>query len=127
MFSLPLNVGYYHWTWWIIRAAPANAFRADFLLIRPYNSVLHPVGPRACTCFHLHQAASCSFTGRLLTSFTLTLVRMAPAAGDGTGLPALSIVGSFSPLPWLEYAGGLVVPPTCHLVLETARVPPKGV
>jgi hypothetical protein len=28
-----------------------------------------------------------------------------------------SIVGSFSLLPELPYAGGLVVPPTCHLAL----------
>ena len=78
---------------------------------------------KAGTCFHLHQAAYCSFTGHLLTSFTLTLVSMAPAAGDGTGLPALSIVGSFSPLPGLEYAVARVVPPPCHLALAAARAP----
>ncbi len=27
-------VGYCHWTWWIIRPAPANASRAHFSLIR---------------------------------------------------------------------------------------------
>ena|SRR5947209_4670876 len=43
------RLGYCHWTWWIIRSAPANTFRADFLLIRVYKSVLHPVGPRART------------------------------------------------------------------------------
>ena len=26
--------GYCHWTWWIIRRAPANASRAQFSLIR---------------------------------------------------------------------------------------------
>src|SRR5713101_9354888 len=53
----------------------------------------------------------------------LKLGSMAPAAGDGTGLPALSIVGSFFRLPWLEYAGGLVVLPACSLALAAARAP----
>ena len=51
----------------------------------------------------------------------LTLGRMALAGGDGKGLLALSIVGWFSRLPWLEYAAGSVVPPVCHLALVAAR------
>ena len=49
--------------------------------------------------------------------------RMAPAIRDGIALPAPSIAGWFSRLPWLEYAGGLVEPPSCHLVLGAAQVP----
>src|SRR6266567_9578629 len=43
----------------------------------------------------------------------------------GTRAPrARSIVGSFSPLPWLEYAAGSVLPPTCHLALVASRALP---
>src|SRR5260370_36304837 len=48
---------------------------------------------------------------------------MAPAAKDNRALPARSIDGWFSPLPWLGYAGGLVVPSACHLVLVVVRAP----
>ena len=53
----------------------------------------------------------------------LTLGRMALAGGDGKGLLALSIVGWFSRLPWLEYAAGSVVPPVCPLALVAAGAP----
>ena len=53
----------------------------------------------------------------------LTLGRMALAGEDGKGLLALSSVGWFSRLPWLEYAGGLAVPPVCHLALVAAGAP----
>src|SRR6266704_7025899 len=53
----------------------------------------------------------------------LTWGRKAPAVGDGKGLLALSIVGSFSRLPWLEYAAGSVVRPACHLALVAVRAP----
>ncbi|SRR6266567_2995892 len=48
---------------------------------------------------------------------------MTPAVGDGTGLRAPSIVGRFSPLPWLGYAADSVVPEDCHLALVAARAP----
>src|SRR6266849_4037813 len=48
---------------------------------------------------------------------------MAPAAEDHTALPALSIVGWFSPLPSLVYAASNAVPPACHLALAAARAP----
>src|SRR2546425_1170732 len=57
----------------------------------PYSTVSgrvpDPLSPRTCRCFHLHQAALCHFTGRLLTVFTLTWSSMALAAKDNTGLP----------------------------------------
>ena len=49
---------------------------------------------------------------------------MGPAAEDNRGLLPLSIAGWFSPLPWLGYAGGLVVPEDCHLALAAARASP---
>jgi hypothetical protein len=42
---------------------------------------------------------------------------MISAAGDSKGLPLQSIVGWFSPLPSLVYAGDSVVPDACHLAL----------
>ncbi len=48
---------------------------------------------------------------------------MVAAAGDNRVLPPLSIVGSFSPLPSLEYAGDSVVPEVCHLALGAVRAP----
>src|SRR5579864_3993309 len=49
---------------------------------------------------------------------------MALAARDSTGLPALTTVGWFSPLPWLGYVAGSVAPPACHLALAAARASP---
>ena len=46
---------------------------------------------------------------------------MVPAAGGNRELLPLSIVGWFSPLPWLGYASGSVVPDVCPLVLVAAR------
>jgi hypothetical protein len=40
---------------------------------------------------------------------------MGLAARENRGPLPLSIVGSFCPLPWLEYAGYSVVPNVCHL------------
>ena len=48
---------------------------------------------------------------------------MAPAAGDNTALPALSIVGWFFPLPWLGYAASSVAPLACHLALAAVGAP----
>jgi hypothetical protein len=48
---------------------------------------------------------------------------MISAAGDSKGLPLQSIVGWFSPLPELPYAGDSVVPDACHLALGALRMP----
>jgi hypothetical protein len=56
-------------------------------------------------------------------SLTLTCSSVAPAAEDDKGLPALSIVGSFFPLPSLECVDGSVAPRVCPLVLAAARAP----
>src|SRR5215471_9575172 len=48
---------------------------------------------------------------------------MAPAIRDGTALPVPSIVGWFSPLPWLECAGDSVVPDGCHRAREALQRP----
>jgi hypothetical protein len=48
---------------------------------------------------------------------------MGLAARDNRGPLPPSIVGSFCPLPWLEYAGYNVVLPSGRLVLEAAQVP----
>jgi hypothetical protein len=47
-------------------------FGLGFSSIDATDRVLHSVDPGTCHCFHLHQAAHCHFTGRLLTLFTLT-------------------------------------------------------
>ena len=49
---------------------------------------------------------------------------MASAAKDSTGLPVLSIVGWFFPLPELPYAAGTAAPPVCPLALAAAPAPP---
>jgi hypothetical protein len=74
-------------------------------------------------CFHLHQFTHCHFTGRPLASFTLKGFILEPAAKDSRAHPALSIVGWFSPLPWLGYVAGSVAAPTSHLALVAARAP----
>ena len=48
---------------------------------------------------------------------------MISAAGDSKGLPLQSIVGWFSPLPWLAYAGDSVAPDVYHLALGALRMP----
>src|SRR5258707_1191543 len=48
---------------------------------------------------------------------------MAPAAGDNTALPALSIVGWFFPLPWLGYAASSV-PPLASYPPSATRLKP---
>ncbi len=48
---------------------------------------------------------------------------MGPAAGENRGLHALSIVGSFSLLPWLESGADSVALPVCPLALVAARAP----
>src|SRR5712691_1903410 len=53
----------------------------------------------------------------------LTFGRLVLAIGDSTVLPAPSMVGWFCRLPWLGYAGGSVVPSSCHLVRAAAPVP----
>src|SRR5215467_8584433 len=81
-------------------------FRLGFSSVDAPERVLHPVRQCSCPCFPLPLTACCSFTRRRLTSFMLSWGRMAPAIRDGTALPAPSIGGWFSRLPWLEYAGG---------------------
>src|SRR5260370_42006971 len=61
--------------------------------------------------------------GRLLASFALKGFILVPAAEDNRAHPALSIVGWFSPQPWLGYASGSVAPTACHLALVAARAP----
>jgi hypothetical protein len=48
---------------------------------------------------------------------------MAVAARDSTGLPALTTVGCFSPLPELQCAAGSVALPTSRLALAAVRAP----
>jgi hypothetical protein len=47
-------------------------------------------------------------------------------AGENRGLYALSIVGSFSLLPWLESGADSVAPNVCHLVRSAARASPAA-
>ena len=55
-------LGYCHRIWWTIRPAPANAFRADFFLIRPSREGTSSCRParfyRAFTCTKLPPAIS---------------------------------------------------------------------
>jgi len=46
-------------------------FRLGFSSVDAPERVLHPVHQRSCPCFPFPQTASCSFTGRRLTSFIL--------------------------------------------------------
>jgi hypothetical protein len=64
----------------------------------------------------------CHFAEPLLASKALNKLSMVPAARDNRVPLPLSIVGSFSPLPWLEYAGDSVVPDMCH-ALGAVRMP----
>jgi len=48
---------------------------------------------------------------------------MVAAEADNRGLPPLSTVGSFCPLPELPYAGDSVVPDVCLLALEALQRP----
>ena len=57
----------------------------------------------------------------------LTLGRMAPATGDGTGLPALTIVGWLCLLPRLESVADSVAPEGYHLVREAAQAPSAAI
>src|SRR2546425_2924820 len=85
--------------------------------------VLHPVGPHACPCFHLHQGVPALSLGVFSRAFTLTSGRMAPAGGESTGFRAPSIVGSFSPLPWLGYVVGSIARLACPLALVVGPAP----
>jgi|GraSoi2013_100cm_1033763.scaffolds.fasta_scaffold33640_2 hypothetical protein len=49
-----LKWGYCHWIWWIIRPAPANAFRAGFTLIRLHEQATSSCRLLLLFCFHLH-------------------------------------------------------------------------
>ena len=100
---------------------PEKACRARFLLIGLSREGASSWRSTHLSCFPLHQATSCSFTRRLLTSFMLTLPHTAPAAGENRALPVRSILGWVSPLPELQYAGDSVGPPRCHLARAAAR------
>jgi hypothetical protein len=103
--------------------APRTHSRLVFSSFDSTNRVLHPVDPYAYTCFSLHHVASCHFTWRPLTSFTLIVCSEAPGAKGNRAPPALSIVDSFFPLLWQGYAVGSIVPSACHLVLAVSRAP----
>ena len=94
----------------------------DFFSFDSKEGMLPAVDPRTCPCFPLPRAASCSFTGRLLTSFMLPFGCKAPAIRGGTKLPAPSIVEWFSPSPWRESVAGSVGPDGCPLVRVDAPV-----
>src|SRR2546430_17528320 len=94
---------------------PEKACRARFLLIGLSREGASSWRSTHLSCFPLHQATSCSFTRRLLTSFMLTLPHTAPAAGENTQIPVRSILGGVAPLPELMYPCHSVGPPPCHL------------
>ena len=76
--------------------------------------------PFECFCEHIHQ------TPRDLTLhpyLALVPLKRKSATRDKRAPRAPSIVGWFFRLPWLEFAGGLVVPPASHRALVAARVP----
>ncbi len=50
-----------------------------------------------------------------------------PASRGKKAPRAPSIVGSFSPQPWLESAGDSVAPDVCHLVLAAAQASPAAI
>src|SRR5215469_13156946 len=52
---------------------------------------------------------------------------MAPAIRDGTALREPSIVGSFSPPPWLEFVAESVAPDVCPLVCAALQRPRVGI
>jgi hypothetical protein len=105
-----------HWRWWIIRPVPETPCRADFPFIQPAWSAA------SSTSFPPHWLSAslvrlCDFAELFLASVALKRLSMVSAAGDNRGLPLLSIVGWFAPLPWLGSAGDSVVPDVCHFAL----------
>src|SRR5512135_2992618 len=73
--------------------------------------------PCKCFCWHLHPSLCDMTPQRHLLSLAL---KRKPLARGKRGPRVSSIVGWFSPPPSLESVVGIVVPPSCHLVLATA-------
>ncbi len=83
---------------------------------------LHPVARHSiCSQLRLRRLYHCAEL--LLASRALNRLSMGPAAKDNRGPLPPSIVSSFCPLPWLESAGGSVVPEVGHLALGAVRMP----
>ncbi len=105
---------------------PCELILGCFSLIRLDKQATSSCRLLLLLCFHLHSCAQCRFAGRLLASFMLKFLRMAPAAKDNRALLVLSTVGWFFPLPSLGYTAGIVAPEVCHLVLAAARALPAA-
>jgi hypothetical protein len=105
---------------------PCELILGWFYPIRLYKRATSSCRLLLFLCFHLHSCVQCRFAGRLLASFMLKFLHMAPAAKDNRALLVLSTVGWFFPLPELRYAAGSVAPEVCYLVLAAARALPAA-
>jgi len=110
--------GYCHRIWWIMRPAPANAYRAGFPFIRPSREAVSSGRSPSALSF---TEPSLPFREPLLAPGALNRLSRGPAAEENRGLPPLSIVGSFCRLPELSSAGGSVAPDACPLALAAGR------
>ena len=101
---------------------PVNAYRASFPSIQLARSAASSCcSPPPSALSFTEPLLSCRRA--LLASEALNRLSRGLAAGENRGLPPLSIVGSFSPQPWLASVGDSVAPDGCHLVLVAARAP----
>ncbi len=96
-----------------------NAFRAGF---RQWtNHLFRSEALSECFCFHLHQLLR---NMTLLPHLACVALKRKPESRGKKAPRVPSIVGSFSPQPWLEFAGESVALDDCHLVLVAAQASP---
>jgi len=95
---------------------------ADFFVSGQSGEVISPwsEAPFECYCWPSHHSPRHMTLHPHLASIPL---KGKLAAMDERVPPSPSIVGSFSPLPWLGHAAGNVAPDGCPLVRVAAREP----
>ena len=103
---------------------PGKAFRAGFRQWTDQTG--HLFRSEALSeffCFHLHQLLR---TMTLLPHLACVALKRKPESRGKKAPRVPSIVGSFSPQPWLESAGDSVALDVCHLVLVAAQASPAA-
>ncbi len=103
-------------------AVVENHYSGRFLVKRQSRQAFFPQREAPCECFccHMHQSPRRMTMHPHLAAMPL---KRTPLARGKRALRALSIVGWFSPLPWLESGANSVALPVCHLALVAARAP----
>jgi hypothetical protein len=117
---------YSYWTWWINRFPSANPLRAGlFVMVQIEEAIFSwKEAPSDFFCWpFLHPPHSMT---RQLHLAVVALKRKPESRGKQAPR-APSIVGSFSPQPWLESAGDSVAPDVCHFVLAAAQASPAAI